>query len=1346
MKARTLNRHLPKLDESRKLARLEAQLREAYEDVLDFAAREAARRFQTAATHESLAASTPGVTGSSTMVAVYPTPEQAAMLAQAGGEEPDVLHCTLAFLGELDPDQAEAALAAMRSVADQHGVLEGSVGGVASFGDNGNGHPSILLPDVDGLAELRHAVCAAIDEAGIERATNHGWTPHITLSYEDEPKTPAPSLIGYPLTFDQLSVSRGNVRRDLDLRGGLAAAASSPGTSEPSSEAVAIAEAEAELAAGKTVTLEEALTAGAVVATSETGKLVGEVAAKYGPDSAPDYGDCWWNEETGTVYWITADYTSNEALEAAPADFLAIDGVESVEDCDECGAPEGDGWEFVYDNTGTESVVAAGPPDWTQPHPDELVDVDALVARFSKKADPVRKDAVAAVATPALAGAGISYDATNPLISSVYGRVGQHITFIAETTRLNAMRIVRRSYEEGLSIPDTAAALREGMASASVTRSTLIARTEMTSLVNGAALAVGRIVDEALTEARDDGEEDVQDFAGYHKRWLTAPGAHFPRHEDYDGLDGQTVPLDAPFDVGGVPLMYPGDPDGPPEEVCNCRCTIVLVDASGADAEEDPGDVGLEAAAEPPLPFSDDEGGTDVRDRAKQDDTGEALESATTDLAADEETLSEEAAAPPMASDECAECGHLAENHAGDDMMGQCEAEGCDCSSFVPEGEEPPDELTSSGNGMSVSVRIRPDMTEAREAIAEGVASAIQDGLSRVTFTTNSTADGGTSANGGSTFDVAAPVLDVRPAPGPDSVEVAPPEQELRTSANQQWFANLAPEGKITDDGRVFAPGSISWRELPLSLMAMTETPGEGGHAGAELAGRIDRIWRDDSTPLPHWINGEGEFDTGDYGEEIARLVGEQTLRGNSVDLAIHRVEFGPRDLFVDENGIWRDDAPAEGELPEPTLDDLFSDDLIMIVRAAVIGMSTVCPFPAFADANIVLASGEVGETRFALEQADGKMRWRLFVENGIHVEDVLTASAEGMAPLKPPAEWFENPELEELTPLTVDDDGRVYGHAWAWESCHIGIPGTCVTAPHSRTDYSYFHLKEVECEDGSVVAVGSITLGTGHADQRASRQAATEHYDHTGTVVADVRVYEDEFGGCVAGALRPDVPAGRVREFRGSTPSGDWRKVNGNLELVGLLAVNVPGFPVPRTKALVASADEGEPDVLTLVAAGLLERPAGTGEIEFLDPSERAKLRAVAARATGGLQALAALAASRPTRTKPPAPALVAAPVWDSENGLMDVMGDIASILNPGDSYRYWVVDVAIGGESAIVCDADENAYYLVPLTYADGEPVVPPMSEWTEVESEWVQAEAASAYAAFAKRRLHDLASRVA
>lgn len=39
-------------------------------------------------------------------------------------------------------------------------------------------------------------------------------------------------------------------------------------------------------------------------------------------------------------------------------------------------------------------------------------------------------------------------------------------------------------------------------------------------------------------------------------------------------LDGETKPIDTPFSNG---LMYPGDPDGRPEETWNCRCTVAAV-------------------------------------------------------------------------------------------------------------------------------------------------------------------------------------------------------------------------------------------------------------------------------------------------------------------------------------------------------------------------------------------------------------------------------------------------------------------------------------------------------------------------------------------------------------------------------------------------------------------------------------------------------------------------------------------------------------------------------------------------------------------------------------------------
>lgn len=180
----------------------------------------------------------------------------------------------------------------------------------------------------------------------------------------------------------------------------------------------------------------------------------------------------------------------------------------------------------------------------------------------------------------------------------------------------------------------------------------------------------------------------------------------------------------------------------------------------------------------------------------------------------------------------------------------------------------------------------------------------------------------------------------------------------------------------------------------------------------------------------------------------------------------------------------------------------------------------------------------------------------------------------------RPPAAWFRNPDLTAPTGLRVTEDGRVFGHLASWGVCHTGIGNKCVTAPHSVTDYRYFKVGTVVTSDGQELAVGKVTLGGGHADPQYGIRPALEHYDNAGAAVAAVSVGEDGHGIWVAGALLPGVDDGRVAQLRLSPLSGDWRRVDGNLELIAALAVNTPGFPVLRASA---------GDDVTLLAAGVV-------------------------------------------------------------------------------------------------------------------------------------------------------------
>jgi hypothetical protein len=133
---------------------------------------------------------------------------------------------------------------------------------------------------------------------------------------------------------------------------------------------------------------------------------------------------------------------------------------------------------------------------------------------------------------------------------------------------------------------------------------------------------------------------------------------------------------------------------------------------------------------------------------------------------------------------------------------------------------------------------------------------------------------------------------------------------------------------------------------------------------------------------------------------------------------------------------------------------------------------------------------------------------------------------------------------------------------------------------PRSKSNYSYFHTGVVRTDTGKDVPVGQLTLAGGHAPLQADAVSAAKHYDDTASAIADVHAGEDQYGIWVAGSLRPTANEMQIRALRASAPSGDWRPINGSLELVAVCQVNVPGFPIAR--AMVASGK-----VMALVAAG---------------------------------------------------------------------------------------------------------------------------------------------------------------
>lgn len=521
----------------------------------------------------------------------------------------------------------------------------------------------------------------------------------------------------------------------------------------------------------------------------------------------------------------------------------------------------------------------------------------------------------------------------------------------------------------------------------------------------------------------------------------------------------------------------------------------------------------------------------------------------------------------------------------------------------------------------------------------------------------------------------AAAVVSAEPNPAPID-----PASLAAVGGTPVTFPVVIVEGMETSDGRYIEPGALSFRALPLPILAQTVNSGDG-HVGAEVIGKLTELTR---TPGPQVVNkqtgqpfadgvfvwqGKGEIDPGSDGGKAAA---SGYLTGNSADLSDMTADYE----FLDPAAAERLFREAESGSEEAKLQYLDAPQRL-VVSGGKIAATTLVPIPAFAEAYIQIdgqemtpaadvdtsmvaaawRSGEIGDdcalceilasaapefdedgygladapnaaTRKraaakgeAVKNKDGSISYPMDTKDlwdkavkavgrggsdhdairrkiisvgkkhgwkapdNWNPDGSLKGVAASGAPEFPALADFTDPQLSGPTALTVADDGRVFGHLATWGTCHIGFAGQCVTPPHSSSDYAYFATGAIRATDAvgelRSVAVGHITLGTGHAGMSLGAKPAAEHYDHTGSVVADVAAGEDRFGIWVAGRARDDAD---VSTLRAAALSGDWRKINGRLELVAALGVNVPGFPIPRAR--VASGEQ-----LALVAAGAVKQ-----------------------------------------------------------------------------------------------------------------------------------------------------------
>lgn len=153
-------------------------------------------------------------------------------------------------------------------------------------------------------------------------------------------------------------------------------------------------------------------------------------------------------------------------------------------------------------------------------------------------------------------GLDVDFNLYDPRVSARLLSHKRRIRYITEATWEQLKRAIDRAIERG---EDITKAVNEVLIDLETWRAERIARTESMGALNGGYL-------DALTSA------------GFTKKmWVSALDER--TRDTHAQANGQVRDISEPFQVGRALLQFPADPSCPyPEEIVNCRCTIVEAD------------------------------------------------------------------------------------------------------------------------------------------------------------------------------------------------------------------------------------------------------------------------------------------------------------------------------------------------------------------------------------------------------------------------------------------------------------------------------------------------------------------------------------------------------------------------------------------------------------------------------------------------------------------------------------------------------------------------------------------------------------------------------------------------
>lgn len=455
----------------------------------------------------------------------------------------------------------------------------------------------------------------------------------------------------------------------------------------------------------------------------------------------------------------------------------------------------------------------------------------------------------------------------------------QLLDAVGDRLAVDAAQALAAGVDAGESLPELKARMIAVFNDAGVqlgpVRAERIARTESTRAWNAGTLAAAQALtgpDRPLV-----------------KQWLTRNDERVRvAHRD---ANGQLQLLDEPFDVGGTPMMYPGDPTAPADLTVQCRCIM--------------------RAAVPAAPAAERTASMD------QDDTLSAAADVHTGAMialmpsrADAERMAVEGGEPvDQLHVTLAYLGHAADWSEAQQInvinavgraagwLSPVQARAFGVARWNSSGLEPAWVWNIGDDQDADSARLADVHHEVNYQLADlgyELPRNFTPWSPHVTATYGA-ADQAELDNGAGPlkFDRIRVAfagkytdfpLTLADAPDNFAEELVPVEELESVPALLTWSTPgdtaLAFENQQTGDGRVFAPGALFWEgEGPWPLQYADEM--RGGHDGAELAGAIHTMGRDgDRIPASGVL-----YLTQQAGGEAALLLGQGAPLGVSVDL-----------------------------------------------------------------------------------------------------------------------------------------------------------------------------------------------------------------------------------------------------------------------------------------------------------------------------------------------------------------------------------------------------------------------------------------------------------------------------